>query len=288
MVFSSKSRSPYTQMFLTHIDEAGNDSPPILIENATAANRAVNIPEFVNIPPDGIVKIDTPAADYARHMDRAVDLMKNGKYEDAVPEWNQALELAPREWRAHNSLGVALMETGKVGEAIGHYREALALNPEYAEAYNNLGEASAKQGAVDEAIAQFEKAVASDPNYAVAEANLGRLLARTGRADEAIVHVRRVVEITPDAADAHRDLGHALAEQGNFEEASVELEEAIRLSDGKDPLALHLLGRVYADMGRRSEALQTDRRALSVAAEQHNSMLVQAVNVHLAELMRQQ
>jgi hypothetical protein len=40
-------------MYLTHIDEQGNDSPAVLIENATAANRAVNIPEFVNIPMDG-------------------------------------------------------------------------------------------------------------------------------------------------------------------------------------------------------------------------------------------
>ncbi len=49
LVFSSKSRSPYTQMYLTHIDRDGNDSPAILIDNATAANRAVNLPEFVNI-----------------------------------------------------------------------------------------------------------------------------------------------------------------------------------------------------------------------------------------------
>ena len=53
LVFTSKSRSPYTQMFLTHIDENGNDSPAILIENATAANRAVNIPEFVDLAPGG-------------------------------------------------------------------------------------------------------------------------------------------------------------------------------------------------------------------------------------------
>ncbi len=288
MVFSSKSRSPYTQMFLTHIDEAGNDSPPVLIENATAANRAVNIPEFVNIPPDGIVKIDTPAADHARHMDRAVDLMKKGRYAEAVPEWNQALALAPRDWRAHNSLGVALMETGKVDEAVEHYREALALNPEYAEAYNNLGEASATKGSVDEAIAQFEKAVASDPTYSVARANLGRVLVRTGRADEAIALMRRVVELTPEAPDAHRDLGHALAERGNFEEASGHLTDAIRLSDGQDPLALHLLGRVYADLGRRAEALQTERQALSVAVQQRNSALVRAINAHLVELTQQQ
>ncbi len=63
MVFSSKARSPYTQMYLTHLDSDGNDSPPILIDNATAANRAVNIPEFVNIEADGIEGIDVHVAD---------------------------------------------------------------------------------------------------------------------------------------------------------------------------------------------------------------------------------
>ena len=145
LVFSSKSRSPYTQMFLTHIDESGEDSPAILIENATAANRAVNIPEFVNIPPDGMEKIETPAADYARHSDLAIEAMKNRQYEDAVLEWNKALELDPTEPRVHNNLGVALMETGKVDEAIAHYRKALALNPKYSEACNNLGEALGRQ-----------------------------------------------------------------------------------------------------------------------------------------------
>lgn len=63
LVFSSKARSPYTQMYLTHIDENGNDSPAILIDNATAANRAVNIPEFVNIPADLIDEIKVNVAD---------------------------------------------------------------------------------------------------------------------------------------------------------------------------------------------------------------------------------
>jgi hypothetical protein len=63
LVFSSKARSPYTQMYLTHIDANGNDSPAILIDNATAANRAVNIPEFVNIPADGIDDIQVHVAD---------------------------------------------------------------------------------------------------------------------------------------------------------------------------------------------------------------------------------
>jgi hypothetical protein len=63
LVFASKARSPYTQMYLTHIDANGNDSPAILIDNTTAANRAVNIPEFVNIDGDGIQDIEVHVAD---------------------------------------------------------------------------------------------------------------------------------------------------------------------------------------------------------------------------------
>jgi hypothetical protein len=63
MVFSSKARSPYTMMYLTHLDANGNDSPAILIDNATAANRAVNLPEFVNIGSEGIDQIEVHVAD---------------------------------------------------------------------------------------------------------------------------------------------------------------------------------------------------------------------------------
>ena len=63
LVFSSKARSPYTQMYLTHLDANGNDSPAILIDNATAANRAVNLPEFVNMDADGIEDIQVHVAD---------------------------------------------------------------------------------------------------------------------------------------------------------------------------------------------------------------------------------
>lgn len=58
LVFSSKARSPFTQMYLTHIDAQGHDTPAILVENTTAANRAVNIPEFVNIKGDAIDSIE--------------------------------------------------------------------------------------------------------------------------------------------------------------------------------------------------------------------------------------
>ena len=77
LAFSSKARSPYTQLMLTHIDANGNDTPAILVDNTTAANRAVNIPEFVNIPPDGLAKIDPHATEPYGLFNQAFDLIEN-------------------------------------------------------------------------------------------------------------------------------------------------------------------------------------------------------------------
>jgi len=57
MVFSAKADSPYTQLWLTHIDENGIDTPPVLLENFTSPDRAANIPEFLNINSDVLHRI---------------------------------------------------------------------------------------------------------------------------------------------------------------------------------------------------------------------------------------
>jgi Flp pilus assembly protein TadD len=283
LVFSSKSRSPYTQMFLTHLDEAGNDSPPILIENATAANRAVNIPEFVNIAPEGLLKIDAPATDYYRVVDIALELLKNGQYEASIPEWQKALALAPSEALVHNNLGVALAETGRVEEAIAHYRKALQLSPRYPEAYNNLGEALAGRGRLDEAIAEFEKALQIDPEHAGAHSNLGAILAQQGRIDLAIPHLQKAVELNPVVAAAQKNLGLALATKGRFEEATHHLEQAVKRSGGRDPEVLDMLSRAYAELGRFPEAVQIERQALAIASQQKNYPLAEALKARIAQ-----
>jgi tetratricopeptide (TPR) repeat protein len=123
LVFSSKSRSPYTQMFLTHIDDQGNDSPPIYVDNSTAANRAVNLPEFVNISPDQMQRIDVPASDLFRLIDEALDLEKAGDHAGSMADWKKALELDPDDPRANNGIGIALSEAGDSEAALAYFRK---------------------------------------------------------------------------------------------------------------------------------------------------------------------
>jgi len=139
LVFSSKRRRPYTQMFLTHIDAEGNSSPAILIDNATAANRAVNIPEFVNIPPDGMMKIDVPAAESYRLSDSASELTAKGQLDAAVAEWKKVLELDPDNSKAYLYVGGILLWQGKTGEAANYLHRGRELDPGSAEAEIDLG-----------------------------------------------------------------------------------------------------------------------------------------------------
>jgi hypothetical protein len=66
--------------------EEGNDSPAILIENCTAANRAVNIPEFVNIA--------LPAAEFFRLFDSAWSLPEKGRFNESIAQWKLAAAYA--------------------------------------------------------------------------------------------------------------------------------------------------------------------------------------------------
>jgi tetratricopeptide (TPR) repeat protein len=315
LVFSSKSRSPYTQLFLTHIDEDGNDSPAILIENTTAANRASNIPEFVNIPPDGIEKMDAPVTEYYRIIDAVSELMQKRQYEAALPELRRAQALNPAEAAVHNNLGIALFETGKTAEAIPEYEKAIELSPDSLEAYNNLGAALARAGRIEDAAACYKKALTLDPECADAHRNLGAALTSMGKSGEAIPHLQKALEAAPDDAGAHTNLGLSLAMVGRFDEAIPHLEkalvarpgfesefnlarvlaaegrfpeaiphfeQAVKLSGGRDATALDFLGGAYAVAGRLKEALDTTQRALSIATEQQNLTLIQTLKAKLA------
>jgi Flp pilus assembly protein TadD len=315
LVFSSKSPSPYTRLYLTHIDADGNSTPAIPIENSTASNRAVNIPEFINIAPDGLERIDAPAAEFYRLFDVAIQLAQKKQFDAAVPAWRKALDLSPDDARAHNNLGVALAENGKIDEAVAEYRRSLELDARSSQTNNNLGSALAETGRMGEATSFFERALELDPENPRAHNNLGGALAESGRLAEAIEHLRRGVEIEPDLADAHNNLGAALARfgavdeavlhlekavalapqnvgyrynfgrtlaaKGRFGDAANQLEEAAKLSRMREPVILQMLAAMYAETGRYAEAVATARGALGLAAEQRNQELEAALKADL-------
>ncbi len=262
MVFSSKGRSPYTQMYLTHIDDKGQDSPAILIENATKANRAVNIPEFVNVPPDGWVKMDAPATDFYRLFETAAGLMDKGDYRAAIPEFQKALKIHPDDARTHSKLGVALARVGRFDEAVVECRKAAELDPADPEAYLSLGISLAQKGKPKEAIPQFEKSLQIRPDNTETRANLAAALVGEGKFDEAVVQCEKALSVNPEYGLAHANLAIALVKKRRLDEAVPHFEKALAANPESFEIQ-YSMGRTLAELNRVDEAIPHLEKALA-------------------------
>jgi tetratricopeptide (TPR) repeat protein len=93
LVFSSKIKGPYTQLYLTHIDENGNDSPPVFLENLAFDNKAVNIPEFFGFKDSHLKKIADDFSQNALYYTRLASLnIKDKAYKDAMENIDLAIK----------------------------------------------------------------------------------------------------------------------------------------------------------------------------------------------------
>lgn len=270
MVFASRARSPYTQLSLTHIDENGNDSPPVLIENTTAANRAANIPEFVNIGKNGLEKIDVPAAEFYRLYDHAWQLAETGRTAAAIEAWREALRLEPDDAKANNNLGGLLLGQGRLDEAEAFLRRVLRSDPGLAGARNNLGLLLMQRGRWEEARTQFQQAVALAPASAEARVNLGAVLLVQGRPREAVRQLRAALEAEPWRTEIRMNLAWILAtspDHGvrNGAEAVQLADEAIGLSGRRDAASFDVLAAAFAEARRFDAAVRAAEEAMRLA-----------------------
>lgn len=294
LVFSSKVNTPYTQLFLTHIDEDGNDSPPVLLERFTSPDRAANIPEFVRLPGDAIADIREQFLDaysflragmanehtgnhkgaertYRRGLEIDADnvelrnalgwtLFQDGRTAEAVTEYKRALAANPDHAKAHNNLALALVELGEPQAASDHFKASLAIEPK-AEIYSDLGFVMAQLGKPQEALADYEKALELDPNCASAHFNLAVTFVRAGDLAQAEAHYRQALPGRA-TAETHNGLGYVLARRGRADEAIAEFRTAIDIDPHFAP-AYNNLADALEQQGKLDDAAEYYRRSLA-------------------------
>jgi len=107
--------------------------------------------------------------------------------------------------KSHNGLGVVFSRQGRVDDAIAQFREAIRANPKYAAAYNNLAENLVKQGKLEEALSYCGTSLTEEPSATVYN-KLGLVLMRLGRTDEAAEQFRKAIAMNPGYTEARNNL----------------------------------------------------------------------------------
>ena len=79
-------------------------------------------------------------------------------------------------------MGLVLRQQGKLDEALKHYKEAVRIDPNYADAHINMGVTLDKKGDLQEALQCYAKAIQINPEHAAAHRNMGLVSASTRQA----------------------------------------------------------------------------------------------------------
>ena len=232
MVFSSKERGPFTKLYLTHIDENGNDSPPVCLEYFNPEGRAVNIPEFVNIRPRSINLIDPIFLKdeyfaYIKGIETALEgdidnafysfskaiesnpsnfiflgsrcyiRMEQGDYKGALEDADKALKLKPDDFKLHNLRGFAYLGLKNPKAALIDFKEGAKLRPEHIEAYKGAGTAMLEMNDFAGAIKYYSKAVKIDPEDIESAHQRGMAKYYNNNYDGAIKDFNTAVKLDP-------------------------------------------------------------------------------------------
>ncbi len=159
-------------------------------------------------------------------------------------------ETLPNAW---NNLGILSTREGRMDEAIAHFQQALQLSPDSMIALDNLGSAYRQTKRWNDAQKTYENALRIQPNDPEANYGLGMVYAQNDDATNAEQYLQRALELRPAYPEALNNLGILYLRTERRDQAVANFEEAIRVAPDFDQAYLNL-ARVYAIEGNREKA----------------------------------
>ena len=199
---------------------------------------------------------------------------QEGKLEEAIFYYQQALNDNPNLQPVHYNLGIALYEKGDLLGAYQSYKKAILLVPDDVNAYYNLGIVLQNQGLLEAAIDSYQQAI----NLSKIEkshhldsvinsySNWGCILLQQGQADAGISVFKKALLLKPDDFTIHNNIGQALLLKGQLEQAIVYFEKSLKL-EPRFTIARHYIGKVYQFRGLHQEAVEYFQQIIQLEPE---------------------
>lgn len=204
-----------------------------------------------------------------------------GKYQEAVIEFRNALDIDGRSAEAHHQLARAYLAVKNLDSAYREMNEAATLQPANSEIQLDLAALLLQRKEIDQARSVAQKVTAAQPANARAHAVLAETDTLHRDYANAVMQLRKAVELQPSLVENYDALGAAYRAAGQFAEA----EKAYRGGVGAAPksaAAHQALSEFYFSIGRLSDAETEMRTASKLDARSVASQLFLA-RIYLTE-----
>ena len=189
--------------------------------------------------------------------------------QDTTPKETDSTPTGQPRYEAHYVTGIAYLDAGKIDEAISEFQKALDLKPDYADAHLGLANVYLQKQQLDEAESSVHVVLRIDPNSQDGKQLLGeienlRKENSDGEEDkDAIVYqedididkelerglvylnqnhyqkavqiFKRVIQADPNSVEGHSRLGEAYLAWGGYDDAKTSAEKALELNPNHKP-----------------------------------------------------
>lgn len=175
------------------------------------------------------------------------------QYSCVQDSFHQILALNAESAEADMLMGEALDEMKDHEGAVRLFRAAVKTNPSEPNVHFGLGYLLWTKGQYPEAATEFQAELGNDPQHTLATLYLGDAKLQMNLPEEAQPLLEKVVKVDGSSGMAHRNLGIVYADEGKKEQAMAEFRAAIQINP-KDVNAHYRLARLYRSMGKTTEA----------------------------------
>lgn len=194
---------------------------------------------------------------------RGEEFLRSRQFDQAIAQFQAALELDPSSAGLHDRLGVVYVGKGDGNRALAEFRESVRLNPRLSDAWSNLGLLLLRTGQAQQALDALRRASQIEPDSAAIHYRLGLALSTGGQAQEAVRDFLAALKLQPDFPEAANDLGAALARLGRSTEAIARFRQALALRPAY-PEAHYNLGLAELEGGDAASAIVEFRQAIAL------------------------
>ena len=196
---------------------------------------------------------------YRLHGQNGVDLLNQGKTDDAVAELRKSISLRPNFVATHSALARAYIAKNDFNNAAAEMQRVIALNPRSEDAYYRLGLIYLEQKNLSQAQDTFSQLLKVDPNSADGHNGLADTFADQHQNSEALQEYKQVAALDSRFQSVYYNMGLMQARLQLYDDSIASLLRQRQAGDDGDNEKL--LADVYSAKGMKSEAADARQRA---------------------------
>ena len=198
-------------------------------------------------------------------IDEGNELEDQGRLDDALAFYENAVAVAPGLARAHLNVGNICYARGDLDGAIEAYRRGLERQPDHAGGHYNLANALLAARQPESALAAYERALGSNPQLLDAEVGRAAALQDLGRLQEAEAVLQRVLAVQPQRAPVWGNLGRLQTARKAYLDAATSYRHMLAADPAGKALGSLVSASLYAcdwtDLTARHEQVEAALRA---------------------------